>query len=36
MFITEFSKAMEDNEIDLVMSPTTIGEEPTMYEEVVN
>ena len=36
MFITQFSEAMEQNEIDLVMSPTTIGEEPTRYEEVVN
>jgi len=29
MLISQFCKEMEDKEIDVLISPTTIGEEPT-------
>lgn len=35
MFISEWCEALEKNDIDVVISPTTIGEEPTMIEDVV-
>ena len=36
MLISQFCKEMEDKEIDVLISPTTIGEEPTRIEDVVN
>ena len=36
MLIAQWCKEMEDKEIDVVISPTTIGEEPTRIEDVVN
>ena len=36
MLIEQWCKEMEDKEIDVVISPTTIGEEPTRIEDVVN
>lgn len=35
MLISQFCKEMEDKEIDVLISPTTIGEEPTRIEDVV-
>lgn len=35
MFISQWCEQMERNDIDFVISPTTIGEEPTMVEEVM-
>jgi hypothetical protein len=36
MLIQQWCKEMEDKEIDVVISPTTIGEEPTRIDDVVN
>ena len=36
MFISQWCEEMERNDIDVVISPTTIGEEPTMVQDVVN
>ena len=35
MLISQWCKEMEDKEIDVVISPTTIGEEPTRISDVV-
>ena len=36
MFISEWCEALEKNDIDVVISPTTIGEEPTLIADVIN
>jgi len=36
MLIQQWCEEMERKEIDIVMSPTTIGEEPTRIEDVLN
>ena len=36
MLIAQWCKEMEDKQIDFVMSPTTIGEEPTRITDVTN
>ena len=36
MLIQQWCEEMERKEIDIVISPTTIGEEPTRIEDVVN
>ena len=36
MFISQWCEALEKNDIDVVISPTTIGEEPTLIADVVN
>jgi Asp-tRNA(Asn)/Glu-tRNA(Gln) amidotransferase A subunit family amidase len=36
MFIRQWCEALEKNDIDVVISPTTIGEEPTLIADVVN
>lgn len=34
MLIKQWCQALEDNDIDVVISPTTIGEEPTRIKDV--
>ena len=36
MLIEQFTKEMEDKEIDFVMSPTTIGEEPPSVQDILS
>lgn len=36
MFISEWCEVIEKNDIDVVISPTTIGEEPTLIADVIN
>ena len=36
MLIEQWCEEMERKDIDIVISPTTIGEEPTRIEDVVN
>lgn len=36
MLIQQWCNEMESKEIDVVISPTTIGEEPTRIEDVIN
>jgi len=36
MFISEWCEVIEKNDIDVVISPTAIGEEPTLIADVIN
>lgn len=35
MFINQWCSELERNDIDIVISPTTIGEEPTRIEDII-
>lgn len=35
MFISQWCETLEQNDIDVVISPTTIGEEPTLIKDII-